>query len=499
MRRIRGVLTSLVVLLALSTMARAQNDEAVELRVMIFNVWLGGDQVNLQRVYDAVRAAKADIVLFQEPEGQTRKFAEALGFPYASERHHIISTYPLFDPPTADADFAFAELRPGRFVAVADIHLTSDPYGPYAVRDGKTAAEVLQIEQDTRMPEIGPYISVLGPLAASGVPVFIGGDFNAPSHLDWTAAAVAARPQLRFALEWPVSKALADAGFRDSYREIHPDPAANPGITWTSGYPVPYREANEMIDRIDQIYALGNSTTVASQLVGETGGPDIDIGITPWPSDHHAVVSTFKAVPGPAPAMVSLDRRAVTVGGPLAVRFHAADSADGRIEGGQVAIVAAGGDAAKPLMSAPSNDGTDRRSVMVFGSVLLKPGAYDAVLLNTDGKELARAPFWMEEPGAAATISVDQPSYGDTEHIVASWKNAPGNRRDWVGIYKAGDPDQMNYLAFLYTNAAIDGTTTFDDSVIGGPLEAGDYEMRLMQDDAYLVLATTPFSVSASP
>lgn len=497
MRRLRNILTALVMLLALSTMAQA--DDAVELRIMTFNVWLGGQQVNIGRVYDAIRAAKADIVLLQEPEGQTREFAAALGYPYASERHHIISQYPLFDPPTSDADFAFAEIRPGRFVAVADIHLTSDPYGPYAVRDGKTVEEVLKLEQDTRMPEIGPYISVLGPLAKSGVPVFIGGDFNAPSHLDWTAAAVAARPQLRFPVEWPVSKALADAGFRDSYREIHPDPAANPGITWTSGYPVPHREANEMIDRIDQIYALGNSTTVASQIVGETGGPDIDIGITPWPSDHHAVVATFRAVPGPAPAMVSLDRRAVTVGEPLTVRFHAADSEDGRIEGGHIAIVAAGGDAAKPLMSAPSNDGTDRRSVMVFGSVLLKPGAYDAVLLNADGKELARAPLWMEAPGATPTISVDQASYGDTEKIVASWKNAPGNRRDWLGIYKAGDPDQMNYVAFLYTGAAIEGSASFDDSVIGGPLPAGDYEMRLMQDDAYLVLATTPFSVSASP
>jgi endonuclease/exonuclease/phosphatase family metal-dependent hydrolase len=499
MRQVRRFLTSLALLLALATAAAAQTDEAVELRVMIFNVWLGGEQVNIGRVYDAIRAAKADIVLFQEPEGQTRKFAEALDFPYASERHHVISQYPLFDPPTSDADFAFAEIRPGRFVAVADIHLTSDPYGPYAVRDGKTAEEVLQIEQDTRMPEIAPYITVLGPLAASGVPVFIGGDFNAPSHLDWTAAVVAARPQLRFALEWPVSKALADAGFRDSYREMHPDPVAKPGITWTSGYPVPHREANEMIDRIDQIYALGNSTTAGSELVGETDGPDIDIGITPWPSDHHALVSTFKAIPGPAPAMVSLDRRAVTVGEPLAVRFHAADSEDGRIADGHIAIVAAGGTPDQPLMTMPSNDGTDRRSVVVFGSVLLKPGAYDAVLLNADGKELARAPFWMEEPGAQPTVSADHPNYADNEKIVASWKAAPGNRRDWLGIYKAGDPDQMNYVAFVYTGASIDGTTTFDDSVIGGPLEAGDYEMRLMQDDAYLVLATTPFTVSQVP
>jgi endonuclease/exonuclease/phosphatase family metal-dependent hydrolase len=500
MRQLRLILTSLALLLALATAASAQtDDDAVELRIMTFNIWLGGDQVNLGRVYDAIRAADADIVLLQEPEGQTREFAATLGWPYASERHHIISKYPLFDPPTDDADYAFAEIRPGRFVAVADVHLTSDPYGPYAVRDGKTAEEVLKIETDTRLPEIGPYITVLAPLAAGGVPVFIGGDFNAPSHLDWTAAVVTARPQVRFPLEWPVSKALADAGFRDSYREIHPDPVANPGITWTSGYPVPHREANEAIDRIDQIYSLGNSTTVASQIVGETGGPDIDIGISPWPSDHHGVVSTFKAVPGPAPAMVSLDRRAVTVGEPLAVRFHAADSEDGRLEGGRIAIVAAGETPTQPLMSMPSNNGTDRMSVVAFGTVQLKPGAYDAVLLAADGKERARAPFWMEEPGAVPAVSLDHPDYGDNEAIVASWKNAPGNRRDWLGIYKAGDPDQMNYVAFVYTGGAIEGTITFDDSVIGGPLEAGDYEMRLMRDDAYLVLATTPFSVSAAP
>jgi endonuclease/exonuclease/phosphatase (EEP) superfamily protein YafD len=119
MRQVRRILTSLALLVALGTAARAQSDEAVELRVMIFNIWLGGDQVNIGRVYDAIRAAKADIVLLQEPEGQTRKFAAALGWPYASERHHIISQYPLFDPPAGDADYSLAEIRPGRFVAVA--------------------------------------------------------------------------------------------------------------------------------------------------------------------------------------------------------------------------------------------------------------------------------------------------------------------------------------------------------------------------------------------
>ncbi|MGH6962713.1 MAG: endonuclease/exonuclease/phosphatase family protein, partial [Dongiaceae bacterium] len=275
--------TALVMALGLAGLARA-DDAPVELRVMIFNIWLGGDQVSLSRTLDAIRAADADIVLLQEAEGRTRAFADALGWPYAMERRHLISKYPLFDPPAADADYALAEILPGRFVAVADIHLTSDPYGPYAVRDGQTAEQVLALETETRLPEIQLYIEQLSPLAAAGVPVIIGGDFNAPSHLDWTGAMVTARPQVRFPLEWPVSKALVDAGFRDTYRETHPDPVVNPGITWTSGYPVPHRDANEAIDRIDQIHVLGNATTLASQIVGEAGGPDIDIGISPWPS-----------------------------------------------------------------------------------------------------------------------------------------------------------------------------------------------------------------------
>ena len=384
MRQLQRVLTSLAVSLALSTAAFAQSDESVELRVMIFNIWLGGDQVNLGRTFDAIRAADPDIVLLQEAEGRTHEFAEKLGWPYAMERRHIISRYPLFDPPTADADYALAEIRPGRFVAVANIHLTAEPYGPYAVREGKTAEEVLTIEKETRLPEIEVYIAQLSPLAAAGVPVIIGGDFNAPSHLDWTEAMVTARPQVRFPLEWPVSKALADAGFRDSYREIHPDPVARPGITWTSGYPVPHILPDEAIDRIDQIHALGNATTVASQLIGETGGPDIDIGISPWPSDHHALVSTFNVVPGPAPAMVSIERRAVTIGEPLAVRFHGATE-DGRIEDGRVIVAAPGGAPSAALLSMPTNNGTDRNSLVYFGTVQLKAGAYDAVLVDAGG------------------------------------------------------------------------------------------------------------------
>ena len=116
------------------------------------------------------------------------------------------------------------------------------------------------------------------------------GDFNSPSHLDWTADAVAAR-DLPYAVEWPASKALADAGFRDSYREAHPDPAE------TAGADLDGREhrrrgsgPKETPDRIDWVLSAGPTETISSGVVGEEGGPDVDVGVSPWGSDHRAVV-----------------------------------------------------------------------------------------------------------------------------------------------------------------------------------------------------------------
>ena len=115
------------------------------------------------------------------------------------------------------------------------------------------------------------------------MPVFLTGDMNSPSYLDWTPAVAAVRPQVAFPLVWPVSKALADAGFRDSYRDAHPDPVARPGLTWTPGTPPPRIRPTETLDRIDWVMASGPSTTVASRLVGEVGGPDVDVGSSAGP------------------------------------------------------------------------------------------------------------------------------------------------------------------------------------------------------------------------
>jgi endonuclease/exonuclease/phosphatase family metal-dependent hydrolase len=499
-----GALVGLLCGAAGQQSAKAQSTaETMSLRVMTFNIWLGGDQVNFAKVIEAIRAADADVVFLQEPNGNTAAIAAALGWTNVIPSRHMLARVPLFAPPAAtmaadgnDLNLAYAEVVPGGFVALANLHLPSDPYGPYLLRDGKPVEEVLKNESDTRLAAVTPYIAPLSALAKGGTPVIVAGDFNSPSPLDWTPAAAQRWSQAKAPIVWPAAQALLDAGFADAYRSVHPDPAAKPGITWTYGYPYPHIEANEAQDRIDLMFSAGPAKAVKSEVLGDPRMPDTDIAVSPWPSDHRAVVSTFEVTPGTAPAMVSPVARRVAQGEPAEVRFHAA-TPDGRLEGGHMVLLP--GDAAAdaaPLVSLASNNGTDRSGSVAFGTAGLAPGAYVAALRDAGGKELARAPLWVTTAdNSAVTMETDKPSYAPGDPIVVSFANAPGNRYDWVGLYKKGNPADDDYIVFVYVNAAVAGSVTLDEAAIGAKLEPGDYEARLELDDGYTRLGTVAFSV----
>ena len=105
---------------------------------MSFNVWLGGDVVDLGKVAEVIRAADAGIVGLQEAEGNTRRIAARWAGRTGATGHHVVSRYPLIDPPAARGEYVLAQVRPGEVFALANAHLTSDPYGPYEVRDGRS-------------------------------------------------------------------------------------------------------------------------------------------------------------------------------------------------------------------------------------------------------------------------------------------------------------------------------------------------------------------------
>jgi endonuclease/exonuclease/phosphatase family metal-dependent hydrolase len=491
-KRLRLVLMVLSLLCLLPLIARAQGEIVpVELKIMTFNIWLGGELVDFGKVVEAIQQADADVVGLQEAMGNTRRLAEALGWQHYSERMQIISRYPLIDPPDGNGVYIFVQINPGQVVALANVHLPSSPYGPEAVRDGMALEAVLQQERDTRLVALQPQLDVLPGLVAAGIPVLLTGDFNTPSHLDWTEPMISVRDQVTMAVEWPVTKALEDLGFIDTYRAVHSDPTQRIGMTWTPGYPVPRIRENEVVDRIDLVLASGVLEVLDSQIVGEAGGADVDIGIAPYPSDHRGVVSTVRLTPAVPPLFVTTDQRVIERGAAITVRYHAPNGEERDLLG----ILPAGGSVPDDLlMTLPPYEASFFGSVM-FGSAALPVGEYNAVLLAEGTEEISRSTFWVVDADVPPSVAVENESYAVGEPITVKWKNAPALRWDWLGIYAADDANLYNYWGFLYTQAMPTGSVTFTIDDLG-ELPPGEYVARLMLDDGYAVLATSmPFTV----
>ncbi|CAB5035126.1 unannotated protein [freshwater metagenome] len=124
----------------------------------------------------------------------------------------------------------------------------------------------------------------------------------------------------------------------------------------------------------------------------------------------------------------------------------------------------------------------------------MAPAEYDAILVSANGRTQARHRFTVVAAGARPTIRVAKRAIRSGASIRVSWSGAPGWRNDWVSVSKAGDPDVVNYIGYVYTGAHVNGseTITADDL---GKLKKGRYVVRLLRDDHYDVLAQTSFSV----
>jgi endonuclease/exonuclease/phosphatase family metal-dependent hydrolase len=481
---------------------------AVQVSVMTQNIFYGGDDYQLStgnfcpvadgcpralhRLAHIIAASGADVVGVQEAERNTHRLAGLLGW-HASPRAHVISRFPILDPPHSRGVFTYVEPAPGRVIAVANTHLPSTPYGPYRVRAGWSRHRVLHLERTLRLRALTPALKRLPRLAARGLPVFLTGDFNSPSYLDWTKAVAQARKAVPYAVRWPASKALADAGFRDSYREVHPDPVADPGFTWSPGGPETRK--HDFFDRIDWVLHAGPSTTVSSLLVGEKGNRQVDLAFhRPYPTDHRGVVSTFDVTPAPAPVLVSPNHRRVITGPHgLSVRFHAHGTA------GEVVGLRRAGTPHQLLRQANARGRRD--GVVRIRTAHLRPGQYDVVLRDSaTGRTEASAPVWVYRPHSRSRITSDRRTYPVGSPIRISWTRAPGENLDWVGLFPChrtcGGPG--SYLVYRYTGTAVEGSVGFRRGAYLGegtkswPLPPGQYVARVLIDDSYHPIGTSP-------
>lgn len=315
MRRIERLLASGLVCALL--LAAAPLAAATRLSLLSFNAWGAGlnEGKPIDETLAVLRAADADLVGLQETRAEgfacaasdcppaQRSVAPALAAALGMQAHEqqgdenvvwanaILSRYPILGP-TPNGLGVIVDVD-GRRIAVFNIHATDFPYQPYQLLgipygDAPFLRTAAQAEQAAAAARGGALELLLEDLAASrdSAAQVIFGDFNEPSHRDWSArAAAAGRHPL--AVAYPLVRALEAEGFVDALRAVYPDEMDKPAYTWT-----PTTRPDDPADhhdRIDFVLVRGAGLQIESAgIVGEAA-PAADLVVTPWPSDHRAV------------------------------------------------------------------------------------------------------------------------------------------------------------------------------------------------------------------
>lgn len=272
-----------------------------ELRVLSFNIWEGGKNVNdpHRKQVQFLANSGLDIVGLQESTGgHANRLAEALGwYSYQGNDAGIISRYPIVEVYEVSnvAGGVRVKLSGSQDIKMWNAHPTAYPYGPYGFCfDHKDHDYVMNIENQSGRPQQMDTIlnAMRGAIGdADKTPVILTGDMNAPSHLDWVDSTRDSHCGATF--DWPTSTKPIGAGLMDSFRQVHNDPRADPGNTWSPIY-LDNGGTPEPMDRIDFVYYKGMDVTdsrvvVVGQPRAEPNQRDND-----WPSDHASVRSTFR-------------------------------------------------------------------------------------------------------------------------------------------------------------------------------------------------------------
>lgn len=274
-----------------------ENDPDI-VKVLQWNIWHGGvhlAETGRQAIVDLIRVSRADIITMQEAYGFQDELAKELGYHLQtkSSRDNLalysrFSMKPIKTSKPFQSNPVFLTIDNGRKILVNDVWLRYSYRPEYTVAymcDGMNPAD--WIREDARLAtQDASYIleeDVLPHLKSKDMPVIIGGDFNSGSHLDWTAAAAKFHNGYG-PVELPCSLYMQKQGFIDSFRDANPDEVQRPEGTFAVIY------GHLQHSRIDFIYHRGKGIqTVSSKIV--RSHPEIDYV---WPSDHAAVLTTFR-------------------------------------------------------------------------------------------------------------------------------------------------------------------------------------------------------------
>ncbi|XWX01418.1 hypothetical protein V2A60_009446 [Cordyceps javanica] len=278
-----------------------------KLKVTTMNIWVGGAFVHNShyKLVSYLADTNSDVIGLQEtvkPGDAGTRLANALGYYHHDKGDRaILSRYPIVE--NLESNYAADAVRIQLDGADSEIifytaHLGYTPYGPYDFCfSNMTAEQVTKREADSgRTPQIMDISAAIAKLVpnADKVPVFLTGDLNAPSHLDWVNGTKSQHCGVA-SYDWPTSRYPVEAGLKDTFRELYPDPAENPGNTWSPVHPA----SEEPPDRIDFIYYGGNGVKPLWSIANIVGSnkPVPDQWNNDWPTDHKSVEALYQLLP----------------------------------------------------------------------------------------------------------------------------------------------------------------------------------------------------------
>lgn len=305
-----------------------------------WNVWQEGTVVEggYEALVDEIVRLRPDFVTLSEVRNYhdtsfARRIEKSLSergekyYSFYSYDSGLLSRYPLSDsltvfPCEGDHGSVYRLTCEARGVkwAVYTAHLDYQNCTYYDIRgyDGNTwrerpslcdSAEVMRLNALSRRDEaITAFLAQAARDEAEGYVIALGGDFNEPSCLDWTAATRFTRDHRGLIIPWPATARLAEAGYADAWRTVFPNPLTHPGFTYPADNPAlsPLRltwapQADER-ERIDYLFFKGAGIAVSDcRLFGPRGcilygrraaSATHEPLIEPqgvWPTDHKGV------------------------------------------------------------------------------------------------------------------------------------------------------------------------------------------------------------------
>ncbi|WP_462318905.1 endonuclease/exonuclease/phosphatase family protein [Marinilabilia sp.] len=261
------------------------------LTVMTWNIWNGGTSqgkhVGVKRVAQIMKESGADVISVQETMESGEMLAGELDY-YLYRRSRnlsILSRYPLSKSFNAYRPRHFGAIQinigEGRNVLMGPVWLSQRPnLSAYFFKNDALADTIEVREMETRGRETNFLLSEIRPFIQKSeeTPIIIAGDFNSGSHLDWTERNKAQHNNL--VVDFPGSRFMTKAGFKDVFREIYPNEVTTPGHTWSPLFD------QGLQTRMDFIYYQGSKIKPSWAKV-------IDSWQFEFPSNHAAVVVSF--------------------------------------------------------------------------------------------------------------------------------------------------------------------------------------------------------------